>query len=158
MAGYLVDDGVDELEIPGTGGEKVVMRRQAYFSDDLAVGTAVVGVPDEERTERFLIARALVMIESWTLKARDGSPLPLDMEAFGPRGLNRKVSTWLSNEAGKRWGDRPEDAELPFDSPSNQPPTAEQPSTLTLSPSSPSSTSVNGAAGLPTSSPAVRDD
>ena len=156
MPGYLVDDGVDELEIPGTGGERVVMRRQATFQDDLRVGQATVGVEEYARWKVFLVARTLAMIESWTLRGRDGELLPIDEEAFGPRGLNRRVSTWLSNEAGKRWGDRQEDAELPFDSGSS-PSSTEAPATIpTSSLSSPTSTSANGAAGSRTSSPAGR--
>lgn len=150
--GYLIEEGTDELPIPGRD-ERVVMKRQATWGDYMAVGAAIAGVEADGYALAFSSARTVAMIESWTLKQVDGSPLPITQDVIEHR-LRPSVAAWLTSEAQSRYEERSEEDERPFDSSSRPSPTDTEPSEQTSNSSSPSTSSASATAGLPTNSAA----
>lgn len=125
---YLVDEGTDTIPIPGANGATVTMKRQATYDDELAVNWALpVGVERDQMVKLYVAARTMVMIESWTLKEKDGSPLPITEDVLTKR-LSRRVGGFIADEARKRYGEREPEQEAPLGSPSLQP-SQETPST-----------------------------
>lgn len=124
MPDYLIDDETDTITIPGTGGATVTMKRQATYDDELAVDAAMPPGVDRSTSYRcYVPARTMVMIESWTLRERDGSSLPINEEVLTKR-LSRRVAAFIAEEAARRYRGRDEADEAPFDSRSEQPSTA----------------------------------
>ena len=125
MADHLIDEGVDEIPIPGANGATVTMKRQATYEDELAVQAAMpVGADRDILWRAFVPARTMVMIESWTLQDADGSPLPItELILLGqptPCGkrLPRRMARFIVNEAQRRYDGEDEEQEGPLGSPS----------------------------------------
>ncbi len=121
MADYLIDEGTDEIPIPGASGATVTMKRQATYEDEMAVLAAMpAGVEKDVFWKLFVPARTIVMIESWTLKNGDGSVLPCNEEVLTKR-LPRKMAKFIVDEAERRYNAEDEDDGGPLGSPSPTP-------------------------------------
>lgn len=114
---------MDVIPIPGTDAT-VTMKSEATYEDELEVTAALpAGVEPRVFHKLYIQARTIVMIESWTLKQEDGTPLPCNEDSL--IALPRKVGSFIADEARKRY--QGED-DAPLGTPS-QPPSQETTST-----------------------------
>lgn len=125
---YLANGDGDTLHVPGDPTATVTFRPWGTLADEKRMARVARElqereVDDEERGYAFRIARALLMVQSWTLTGHDGEPLPLTAEVLGT-GLSRRVAGWIDAEAQRRFDGREAAAEGPFDTRSPQPSTA----------------------------------
>jgi hypothetical protein len=123
--GYLANGHLETLAVPGADAT-VTFRSVATWEDERELvrrsSEVAEGASEEDRAYAFRTARALLMIESWTLVDATGEPLPLEPEVLR-RTLARHVATWIDREAERRFEGRPEGEEGPFGTRSPQPST-----------------------------------
>jgi hypothetical protein len=128
--GYLAGYESETLPVPGRDGKPdpsgatVTFRGDAAFDDELELARATQHLnevaDDVERVHGFRVARALLMIESWTLADGDGQVLPLTADVLRTK-LSRRVAAWIDEQSTRRYEGREEEDEGPFDTRSPQP-------------------------------------